>query len=139
MWNEKLLDFFDKTFNILFGNTDSTKINRPGHNIHMYWTNFWQPTVCVQQNVLEKTLIEVCSPHLYTSFGTFCVQIGQSVVVQWDFKLSKEFRDRGHFPSIVAIYRFPNILQRLTVLQIIDWFGCKMCQKMCKDVGYKLL
>ena len=26
---------------------------------------------------LKKTLIEFCSPHLYASFGTFCVQIGQ--------------------------------------------------------------
>ena len=27
--------------------TDSTKINRQGHNIRMYWTNFRQPTVHV--------------------------------------------------------------------------------------------
>ena len=57
--------------------TDSTKINRPEHNIGMYWTNFRQPTAHVQQNILGKTLIEVCSLHLYASFGTFCVQIGQ--------------------------------------------------------------
>ena len=57
--------------------TDSTKINRLGHNIRMYWTNFRQPTAHVQQNIFEKTLIEVCSPHLYASFRTFCVQIGQ--------------------------------------------------------------
>ena len=36
--------------------TDSTKINRPGHNIRIYWTNFWQPTVHVDQNIFEKTL-----------------------------------------------------------------------------------
>ena len=28
--------------------TDSTKINRPGHNIRMYWTNFRQPTAHAQ-------------------------------------------------------------------------------------------
>ena len=28
--------------------TDSTKINRPGHNIRMYWMNFQQPTAHVQ-------------------------------------------------------------------------------------------
>jgi len=28
-------------------------------------------------NFFYKTLIEVGSPHLYASFGTFCVQIGQ--------------------------------------------------------------
>ena len=33
--------------------------------------------VHLQQNVFEIVLIEVCSSHLYASFGTFCVQIGQ--------------------------------------------------------------
>ena len=42
----------------IFHITDSTKINRPGYNIRMYWTNFWQPTVHVQQNMFEKTLIK---------------------------------------------------------------------------------
>ena len=41
-----------------------------------------QPTVHVQQNTFEKTLIEVGSSHLYASFGTFCVQIGQLVEAQ---------------------------------------------------------
>ena len=58
-------------------NTDSTKINRPGHNIHMYWTNFRQPNAHVQQNIFGKTLIEVRSPHLYASFGTFYAKIGR--------------------------------------------------------------
>ena len=31
----------------------------------------------VQQNIFEKTLKEYGSSHLYASFGTFCVQIGQ--------------------------------------------------------------
>ena len=51
--------------------TDSTKINRPGYNICMYWTNFRQPTAHVQQNIFGKTTIAVCSLHLYASFGTF--------------------------------------------------------------------
>ena len=38
-----------------FLHTDSTKINRPGHNIRMYWTNFRQPTAHVQQNIFRKT------------------------------------------------------------------------------------
>ena len=74
---------------ILYGPlTDSTKINRPGHNIHTYWANFWQQNVHAQQDIFEKTLIEVGCPHLYASFSTFCVQICQ----------------------------FSNILQRLTNL-----------------------
>ena len=35
------------------------------------------PTVHEQQNIFEKTLKEVGSSHLYTSFGSFCFQIGQ--------------------------------------------------------------
>ena len=66
--------------------TDSTKINRPEHNIRMYWTNFRQPTAHVQQNIFGKTLIEVCSLNLYASFGTFCVQMGQLFASQWVFE-----------------------------------------------------
>ena len=52
----------------------------------MYWTNFYQPTVRVQLNVFEQTLIEVGSLNLYASFGTFCVQIGQLFESQWAFE-----------------------------------------------------
>ena len=81
----------------------------------LYWPNFWQLTVHVQQNVFDKTHIEICSPHLYASFGTFCFQIGQLFVAQWVFKHSEEFRNRRHFPSMMVICRFSYIIQRLTV------------------------
>ena len=42
----------------------------------MYWANFREPTVHVQQNFFEKNLLEVGSSHLYASLGTFYVQIG---------------------------------------------------------------
>ena len=58
----------------------------------MYWTDFRQPTGHVQQNIFVKTLIEVCSPHLYAAFGTFWVPIGQLFVVQWVLKQSEEFQ-----------------------------------------------
>ena len=32
----------------------------------------------VQQNIFGKTLIKVCSSHIYASFGTFSAKIGQS-------------------------------------------------------------
>ena len=67
--------------------TDSTKINRPGHNIRMYWTNIRQPTAHVQQNIFGKTLIEVRSSHLYASFGTFYAKIGPLFEAQWVFKV----------------------------------------------------
>ena len=93
----------------------------------------------VQQKKFEKQLLEVYSPYLYASFGTFCVQISQLVKAQWVFKFSKEFRNRQHFPSKPAICRCSSILQRLTVPRIIDQFWRKRCQKKRKDMGYNLL
>ena len=34
-------------------------------------TNLWQPTVQLQQKIVENFLKEFCSPYLYASFGTF--------------------------------------------------------------------
>ena len=52
----------------------------------MYWMNFWPPIVHEQQNIFEKDIIEVDSSHLYASFGTFCVHIGQFLEAQWVFE-----------------------------------------------------
>ena len=59
-------------------------------------------------------------------------------MAQWVFKHSEEFLNRRHFPSMTAICRFSNILQRLSLPRIIDQFGHKKCQKKRKDVTYKL-
>ena len=53
------------------------------YSIRMYWTSFWQPAVNVQQNIFEKTHVEIGRSHLYASFGTFYVQIGQLFAAQW--------------------------------------------------------
>ena len=53
--------------------------------------NFLQPTVHVQQNVFEKTLIEDVSSHLYASFGTFFFQIGQLFEALTVLEHSQEF------------------------------------------------
>ena len=87
------IDIVKVTFNIQGTKsqyTDSTKINRPGNNIRMHWTNFKQPTAHLQQDIFGKTLIQVCSLHLYASFGTFWVQIGQLFAPQWVFEHSEE-------------------------------------------------
>ena len=118
--------------------TDSTKINRPGHYIRMYWTNFWQTTVHVQQNIFEKSLTEVGSPHIYASIGTFCTQIGQLFAPQWVFEHFEELQNRRHFPSMTTICLFSKIFQRLIVPRIIDQFGSKRCQKKRKDVDCQL-
>ena len=50
------------------------------------------PFMCiVQLNIFQKTVIKVRSSHIYTSFDTFYVQIGQLIDTQCTFKLSKEF------------------------------------------------
>ena len=61
-------------------NTECTVQNKTSgtySNILIKRTNFRQPTVHVQQNIFDITVLEVCSTHLNVSFGTFCFQIGQ--------------------------------------------------------------
>ena len=92
-WKEHVLtksvEFLDnlmviyKVLNWIYFATDSTKINRPGHNIRMYWTNFRQPTAHVQLNIFGKTPVEDSIPHLYASIRFFqkcCVVHEQSAV-----------------------------------------------------------
>ena len=52
----------------------------------VYWRNFCQLTVGVQQNIFEQTLIEIGSLNLYTFIGTFCVQVGWLFESQWAFE-----------------------------------------------------
>ena len=105
----------------------------------MYWTNVCQAAVRLQQNIFEKHLIEVGSLHLHSSFGSFCVQIGQLLEAQWVFEHSEESRNRRHFPSKTKIYRCSSILQRLTVIRIVHQFGRKRYQKNHNDLSYQLL
>ena len=116
--------------------TDSTKINRPGHSIHMYWTNFRQPTAHVQKIIFWKTSTEVCSPHLYASFGTFYTQIGQLFQSQCSESLKYVWKS-----TISCLRRKMSSISECsnTVSWIIDQFGRKRCQKKHKDVDYKLL
>ena len=65
------------------------------HSIRMYWTNFRQLNAHVQQHILGKTLIEVCSLHLLAPFASKLVNYSR----QWVFKHSEEFRNRWHFPK----------------------------------------
>ena len=44
--------------------------------IRMYWTIFWHSSAHVKLSILGKLLTKICSPDLFTSFGTFWVQIG---------------------------------------------------------------
>ena len=122
---------------VLQWNTDSAKKTSPGHKIRMYWTNIWQPTVHVQQNIFEKTLIETCSPHLYASFGA---QIGQLFEAQWVFQVCFEIDKSLLSKENMADFGILPNFQRLTVPRIIDKIECcKRCQKKRKDVDYNFL
>ena len=87
----------------------------------------------------EKTLIEVCSPHLYASSGTFCSQIGQLFETHWVFEVCLEI-DKSLLSkeNVCDFAILPNV-QRLTVPRLIDQFGRKRCQKKRKDVDYQLI
>ena len=53
-----------------------------------------------------KISYRIGSSHLYASFGTFCVKIGQLFEAQWDLKLSKEFEIDVIFLRKHRFYRF---------------------------------
>ena len=88
---------------------------------------------------LKKNLIEVCSQHLYASFGTFCAQIGQLFEAQWVFEVCLEI-DKSLLPkeNVLDFRILPNV-KSLTVPHLTDQFGRKMCQKKRKDVNYNFL
>ena len=61
---------------------------------------------------MKKTLIEVCRPHLYASFGTFCVQIGQLFLAgAVCLRIFGRIRNQRHFLSKNVICRCSSILQ----------------------------
>ena len=72
----------------------------------MYWTNFCQPTVGVQQNIFEQALIKIVSLNLYASFGTFCVQMGQLFESQWAFEECLKIDKTLFFKENVADFNF---------------------------------
>ena len=93
----------------------------------------------VQQNIFEKTLIEVGSSHLYASFGTFCVQIGQLFEAQGVYEKCMKNSKIAVFEGKWRRFRILPKVWSLTSPRIIDQFGHKTCQKKRKDVSYPLL
>ena len=85
-----------------------------------------------KKNIFEKKLLEACSPHLYASFGTFCVQIVQLFAAQWVFQQSEEFEIDDILLWWQWLVDFQTVLQRLTVSWTINQFGRKRCQKSVK-------
>ena len=110
------------------------------YNIHIHWTNFCQPSVCVQQNIFEQTLIEVGSLNLYASFGISAsklVNYSRRSVSLWTFARSP---NRRHFLSKTAICRCSSILKGsrcLRKLTNLDAKGANRSVKMWATFVYK--
>ena len=67
---------------------------------------------------LKRDLEKICRLHQFASFDTKSVN---HLSHRESYKIC-EIRRRQHFPSIMAKYRIPNILQSFIVAQIIDHF-----------------
>ena len=61
----------------LDGNTVDTTRIKPFITYVCTERIFDSPTFMYNKILLKKTLVENVTSHLYASFGTFCVQIGQ--------------------------------------------------------------
>ena len=135
---EKAITIFekDRDHDRNFDDTDSIKLNRLGYNTRMYWTNFWQPNVHIQQKFFEKNLIEAYSSHLYASFGIFCAQIGQLFEAQWVFETRLEIHKWLVWKENVVDF---GILPKRMFKDSLWQYGRKRYQKKRKDVNYKLL
>ena len=84
------------------------KIKHLMHNIvRLYWTNFWQPTVHAQQNIFEKTPIEICSTLLYASFAPFA---------------SKSVIHSRHRESLKYVWKSTNHRHRREMSSILEFF-----------------
>ena len=117
----EIINFHKKTFlcfgllwylhenNIRLGSTDSTKINRPGYNIRIYWPKFWQPTVHVYQIFLKKLLekiVVLIFTLLLASFASKSVNYSRpSDPLNYLWK-STNHRHRRKMSSISEFFRF---------------------------------
>ena len=102
-------------------------------------SNFFTADRSYTTKYLKKTLIEVGSSHIYASFGTFFVQIGQLFRAKQVFDkcmktVKSLFSKENDFDFDFEFEFFRN----LTVPRLIDKFEPKRCQKKHKDVSYKL-
>ena len=88
-------------------------------------------TAHVLQINFEKTLMEVDSPYLYASYGTFCIQIGQSFETHWVFEEClnidklKVLKENVVVFELFEMFKDSLWLEYLTILDV-------------KSAGYKL-
>ena len=83
--------------------------------MRMFQTNFWWPSVEVQQNTFERDLIQICSPIYGASSSSFWIQIGQFVrfgcsVGQNEFVLVSLILDVQSQQFTEGLTSFPNFI-----------------------------
>ena len=80
----------------------------------------------------KKILKEACSPLFYTSFGTFCAQIGQLFELQWIFEVCLKSTNCPHGRKMLLISEFFRLLkdsfvslhERLSVKNSFSTYAC---------------
>ena len=116
------------------GTVDSRRIKILVHNICLMFVLNGSLTAHSSCTIKDFwNLTKDSSSHLYASFGTFWVQIGQLFEVQWDFKLWEEFEIdviflwKQRFDRFQTFFKDSLWLQKLTNL---DAKGAKRSVKM---------
>ena len=120
--------------------TESRKKRNLTYSIRMYWMNIWQLTIHEQQDIFEKSLIEVGSSHLYASFGTFCTQICQLFETQWHFEFVWKSTNRCHrreMSPISAIFQMFKVSLSREYLTNLDAKYAKISVRLWTTNYYK--
>ena len=88
----------------------------------------------------EKTLNELGSSHLYASFSTFCVQIGQLFEAQWELKIDvillrkrRFYRFQTFFKDSLCFEYLTNLYAKGAKISVKMWAN-KFFQKFFKNI-----
>ena len=90
-WGKSKINSMD-WYNLLSSkwHTAAIEIIRPGHNIRMYFTNFWRLSIHLQQNILGKNLYKSLFFTSLRFFWYLFVRIGQLFETQCLFEVCLE-------------------------------------------------
>ena len=107
------------------------------------WTFESRPFMYIQKNFFGKTIIEVCTPCLYASFGTLCAQIGQLFEAQFSlWSMFVKSTNRCYPREVTSISEFFWLLKDSLYreqLTNLDRKGDKRSVKILTTKFYKSL
>ena len=101
----------------------------------MYWTNFWQPTVHVQQNIFEKLFKKLVSnifTLLLTPFAFKLVNYSRHSARGESLNIRKNSKIDDIFLRRQLIVNFQTYFKDSLCLQILTNFGVKCAQRSVK-------